>query len=97
MDRKKPESIGEVLRGLFEENSMQSRLDELKATEIWALVVGEHLASLCGRPYVNSGIMTIGVKAPPLRQELNMNRGRLCEAVNKTLGKNIIKEIRFVS
>lgn len=97
MERKIPESIGDVLRNLFENNSMQNHLDELKAAEILKQVIGTHLASMCRRPYVKDGIMTIGIETAALRHELNMNRSRICKAVNNTLGKDIIKEIRFVS
>lgn len=97
MERRKPEQIGDVLRSLFEENSMQNRLDEVRAADMWPNIVGEAIALLCSKPFVNNGLMTIGVKSASLRHELNMNRSSLIKALNLSLGKDIVKEIRFVS
>ena len=96
MKRAKPESIGEVLRNLLEESSMQAKLDELKAAGIWKTIVGEEIAGICRKPDVASGIMTIGVPNAPLRHELMMNRTQLRHAINNRIGVEIIKEIRFV-
>lgn len=97
MDRKVPQSVGDVLRSLLEETALQTRMDELKAADIWGNIVGNNIASLTSRPYVKNGLMSIGVPNASLRNELHMSRSRLCSLINKTLGKEIIKEIRFTS
>lgn len=97
MQRYSPESVGDVLRNLLEETSLQNRMDELKAADLWKAVTGEAIASLTSRPNVKNGIMTIGVPNASLRNELHMNRTRLKEIINQNIGKEIIKEIRFTS
>ena len=97
MQRHTPESVGDVLRNLLEETSLQQRMEELKAIEMWAKIVGPELASLTSRPAVKNGVMQVGVPNASLRNELLMNRSRLMQIINSTLGKQIIKEIRFTS
>lgn len=97
MERKAPQSIGNVLRDLLEETSLQSRMDELKAADLWPSIVGPAIAALTSRPLVKNGKMQIGVPDAPLRQELSMNRTNLREIINKKLGKIIITDIRFTS
>jgi predicted nucleic acid-binding Zn ribbon protein len=97
MKRIEPESAGDVLRQLLEEENMISRLEEYKAIDLWPRIVGLQMSRRTSRPTVKSGIMTIGVPAAPLRQELTMNRSQLVELINKALGKEVIKDIRFVS
>ena len=97
MERKKPESVGDVLRALLEETELQNRMDELKAIELWHEISGSQIASECGKPSVKNGLMTIGVKNASLRNELHMNRSSLKNHINIHLGKEIIKEIRFTS
>lgn len=97
MHRYTPQSVGEVLRNLLEETSLQQRMDELHAATLWGRLVGADLASRTRHPQVKSGVMTIGVPNASLRNELTMNRSRLLDIINSTIGKEIIKEIKFTS
>lgn len=97
MERKESQSIGEVLRLAFQDNCMQDRLDERKAIEAWAIIVGPELAAQCMRPTVRDALMTIGVRNASLRHELTMNRSQLCRAINSRLGRKIIDDIRFTA
>ncbi|MCH5233552.1 MAG: DUF721 domain-containing protein [Muribaculaceae bacterium] len=97
MQRYTPQSVGDVLRDLLEETSLQDRMDELKAADLWPKIAGRGIADLTSRPNVKNGVMSIGVPNASLRNELHMNRSRLMKVINDTLGKNIITEIRFTS
>ncbi len=95
MKRTEAESVGDVLRAMVQENYMHNKLYELKAAELWVQMMGEHMAARCGRPTVRNGTMYISVASPALRQELTMSRSAMIRAINKKLGKEVIKEIRF--
>lgn len=97
MQRHTPQSVGDVLRTLLEETSLQDRMEELKAASLWQYIVGEEIAGLTGKPGVINGVMHIGVPNASLRQELHLNRSRLRQIMNQQIGKEIIKEIRFTS
>lgn len=97
MERQAPQSLGEVLRRLLEETSLQDRMDELKAAGLWQNVVGKALAAQCSKPLVKNGVMQIGVPNASLRNELQMNRSSLRALINKSIGKEIITEIKFTS
>ena len=97
MERKHPQTIGDVLRDLLNETSLQGRMDELKAADLWPRVAGEAIARECRRPMVKNGLMTVGVPNASLRQELYLNKTRLKEIINSLIGKEIITEIRFIS
>lgn len=95
MERKDAVTIGDVLRECLEKSSMQGRLDEVRACEALPIVLGSHLASQCGRPFMKAGVMTVAVANASLRSELNMRRGAIMRAVNEVLGKDTVKEIHF--
>lgn len=97
MQRKDPESVGDVLRNLLNETSLQGRMDELHAVDIWPYVAGETIASECRKPSVKNGIMTVRIPNASLRHELYLNKTRLREIINGLIGKETIKEIRFIS
>lgn len=95
MERKETMTIGDVLRECLESSRMQDRLDEVRACDNFALVVGEHLASLCQRPTMHKGRMTITTSNASLRSDLNMRRTVIAGRINRLLGKDTVKELIF--
>ena len=95
MKRTEPESIGDVLRLTIQESNMTGRLDECKAIDLWPQLMGENMARRMSRPRVSCGVMVVYVDSAVLRQELNMRRSGIIEAINSRLGKKVIKMIRF--
>lgn len=95
MERKDPELLADIMRDAIEETMTHRRFDEITAIRMWPVVIGEELASKSPRPVVKNGVMTIRIFSAPLRQELNMRRSSLAVALNKAVGKDIIKEIKF--
>lgn len=96
MKRIDPEQIGDVLRQTLAEEGLADRLMEVRAAALWPAIVGEALASQCGKPFVNRGLMTVRIPSAALRQELTMSRSSLIANINENLKKEIIKEIRFI-
>ena len=95
MERRDALTVGDVLRECLEKSSMQGRLDEVRACEAFPLVVGRHIASICGRPWMKNGVMTIGTSNAALRSELNMSRGRIVKGINEIMGKDVVKDVLF--
>ena len=97
MDRKIPQSVGDVLRNLLQESELQGRMDELNAARLWPKIVGEYIAANTSKPSVSKGVMMVGVPNAALRNELYISRSVLMKNINHSLGKEIIKEIKFTS
>ena len=95
MERRDAVTIGDVLRECLEQSQMQERLDEVRACDNFAIVVGQHLASLCRRPTMHAGVMSISTSNSSLRSDLNMRRGRIMADINDLMGKQVVKEIVF--
>lgn len=95
MKRVEPESLGDILRQAIQEEGLSQRLLETRAEALWPHIVGKDIAQLTSRPYVVNGVMYLYVKQAPLRQELHMTRSRLVKIINETLGKEVIKDIKF--
>lgn len=95
MERKRAESIGDVLRQAIEENMLAARLDEFKAIDIWKKMMGDGIVSLCGAFRVNNGVLGISVPSASLRQELTMHRSEMIRLINARLGRQVISDIKF--
>ena len=85
------------MREVFSRNQMQSRLDECKAVELWPRIVGEAIAGECKKPFVKGGTMFVATSNASLRNELSMSRSLIRKEINSLLGKEIIKDINFVT
>ena len=92
-----PESLGDVLRMAIEQRDISRRLAEVNIAGKWPEIVGSHIAALTSKPSVKNGVMTIRVSSPAMKQELNMSRSRLINALNRAAGEDIITELRFIS
>lgn len=97
MERKDFTTIGDVLRQCLEQSQMQGHLDEVRACDIWRQILGDDIASKCHRPTAAKGIMTVRIPNAALRNELHMQRGAIIRAINETLGKNVITQLRLIS
>lgn len=96
MERTDAQSLGDLLRRAIEENQSAFRYDEINAIKAWPKVIGGAVASRTLRPYIKDGVMTIRVPGASLRHELNMMRSMIAGAINAEIGKETVKEIRFV-
>lgn len=96
MERKDVVSIGDVLRECLEQSQMQDKLDEVRACECFAAVVGDVLAAMCHRPSVRNRVMTISTSNASLRSDLNMRRGVIMQRINDMMQKEVIQELKFV-
>ena len=96
MERKDIESIGDVLRRAIEESCLDARLAEVRAEKLWQQIAGAPVADLCGTPVVRKGVMRVPVRSASLRNELSMHRSVFISQINKTLGREVITEMKFV-
>lgn len=97
MERKDFTTIADVLRECLESSAMQERLDEARACDAFASVVGPGFSSLCSKPSMKRGVMTVGVTNASLRSELHMRRSSIAAAINEIAGKETVKNIIFKS
>lgn len=97
MKRQEYQSIGDVLRQVIDQNNLGSRLDELRAADLWPAIVGDYIASRTMRPFVQKGAMSIRVPDAALRQELTMSTDAIIREFNRIMGKPVILSLRFKS
>lgn len=96
MKRTEPQSIREVLEQAINECELQEELLRRRAEALWPRVMGQHIAAMTGKPFFRGAVMHIPVEKPSLRNELTMMRSAIAASINKTLGSNVVTEIRFI-
>ena len=67
-----------------------------KALNIWNEVVGEKIANNTEPDRVEHGVIIVKVSSPTWRQELYFQKKDIIQKINNIIGKNIIRDIRFI-
>lgn len=93
MKRTEPKILGDILREFFERPFVARKLAEGRLPELWADVVGAHIASLTHSFELKNGILYIGISSSVARQEIFFRRDELITILNERSGHRIINAI----
>ena len=91
-----PPTIADILLPLLREKGMLSKLEECKATIIWDSVVGKDIARYTRAEKIEDGILYIKVRNAAWRQELTFQKETIKKKLNRSLEKEIVKDIKFI-
>ena len=84
-------AIGELVHRL----GIGKTLSQYDVMTSWESIVGEQIARVAKAQRIENGVLFVGVTTAPWRAELSMKRIEIIDKINRALGKNIVKEIRF--
>lgn len=89
------ESIDAVIDGLTETLGIKSRLQEYEAVVEWDSIVGEQIAKMTTASRIVKGVLFVKVKTSTWRNELNIRKKDIIFKINKTIGGEVVKDIKF--
>ena len=93
MQRKEPESIGDVLRQLLVANGGYKRIKEIRLTQEWDKIVGPMIARNTEEINLKDGILSVKFRSAIVRNEISMRHSSLQKLLNDTMKEQIVKEI----
>lgn len=96
MKRTKPMLVGDIISEVMRSEGLEDRMLAHRALTVWGSVVGNRINRMTTMRRVSGNILMVHVTSAVVRQELSMQMTPLLAAINKSLGKEIIKEIRFI-
>ena len=85
-------AIEEAIEGA----GIKSALDQENAVVLWGVVVGNVVSEVTKAEKVEAGTLVVRVETSVWRQELHMQKREIIKKLNKKIGTNAIKEIRFI-
>ena len=89
------QSAAEVLAALLPHLPIAGRLQEYRVWEVWETAVGEAVARKARPSKIHNGKLFVTVSNTVYLQELQFQKLRLKEAVNRQLGTAVVKDILF--
>ena len=90
------EKLDITIKDFLINTGLENGVNQQKAVIIWPKIVGSKIAENTTAELVDFNILTIKVKNSTWRNELYLKKDIILEKLNKELGPNTIKELRFL-
>ncbi len=87
--------LGSALGRLVDYLGLAGRLREQRVLEVWPEVVGETIAAVTKARSIKDGVLTVEVINPSWRQELSYISSDILTKLNRTMGKSLVKRLKF--
>lgn len=94
MNRRNTQTIGEILRDFFEDNTeLYEKILEIRVRRAWGDVLGPMVLQYTRNIYVRDHILYVSLTSSVLRSELVLCRERLVKSLNEYAGSTVLKDI----
>ena len=85
-----------AIANFLKKAGLEKGVSQNNALLIWKETVGEQVSQNTAPEKVEAGTLYVKASSPTWRQELVFKKADIIEKLNKQLGKNTIKEIKFI-
>ena len=94
MRRKNAQSIGEILRDYFEDNTeLFEKIMESRIRYAWRQLLGPMVMHYTRTIYVRDRVLYISITSAVLRNELLLTKEKLKESLNKEIGNAFLFDL----
>ena len=90
------EKLNTTIDSFLESYGLKKGVKQNSAVLYWKEVVGEKISKNTEPQGVEHGTLTVSVSNPTWRQELVFKKKEIIKELNKKIGENTIKEVRFI-
>jgi predicted nucleic acid-binding Zn ribbon protein len=89
-------TLKEAIEALLITYKLTDKLDETRLVASWDKVVGKLIVRHTDELYVKNRILFVKLDSAALCNELAMAKSKLVISLNRTTGKDVIEDIRFL-
>ncbi len=90
-----PKPFDELLSKLLKKVDPYKNIQQHRSFLVWDEAAGETIAKNARPESIDRGVLLIRVRNPGWSQQLSMMKPELKKKLNRKLGRNVIKDIRF--
>ncbi len=90
------QSLKIAIDSMLRKFGIENAIAQNKALNIWDEIVGDKVAKNTEPERVEHGVIIVKVSSPTWRQELHFQKNEIIQKINKTIGKKVIRDIRFI-
>lgn len=94
MKRTNTQSIGEIIRDFFEDNTeLYEKILEIRIQRAWGEVLGPMVMQYTRTLYIKDRVLYVALTSSVLRSELLLCRERLVKSLNDYAGSVVLRDI----
>lgn len=94
MKRRNSQTIGEILRDFFEDNTeLYEKMMEIRIQRGWREVLGPMIGQYTRNLFVRDRVLYVSLTSSVLRNELLLSKDRLIGSLNQYAGGTVIRDI----
>jgi predicted nucleic acid-binding Zn ribbon protein len=90
------QSLKIAIDSMLKKFGIDNAIAQNNALNNWNEIVGDTVARNTQPDRVEHGVIIVKVSSPTWRQELYFQKKEIIQKINNTIGKNVIKDIRFI-
>jgi predicted nucleic acid-binding Zn ribbon protein len=90
-----PKNINEAIQQTLLSLGLAERLSQYEVVNSWGEIVGDSIARVTKTEGIKDRVLVVRVMHPAWRQELVFLKADLIEKINRTIKKEIVKDIIF--
>jgi predicted nucleic acid-binding Zn ribbon protein len=88
-------NVQAAVKGALHRLNLDAKMKGYAAWMVWDKAVGETIAQQAQPAFMRGGVLFVKCSSSTWMQQLQFMKGKICEQLNRLLGKDVIKDIRF--
>jgi len=95
MRRKETQKISDILKEFTKESNLDQKLQETRLVENWGKMLGPMIENSTRKIFISNRVLFVYLESSVIRHELFMMRTKIQDALNNSVGENVIDNIVF--
>ena len=95
MRKSNENSLQELIDQMLDQYRLRDRLNEVRVRKAWADTMGNAVGNRTSDIRIKSDVLFIHVTSAPLREELQFQKARILDLMNKELGGPYLKQVNI--
>lgn len=95
MRRKETQKISDILKEFTKESNLDQKLQEARLVENWGKMLGPMIENSTRKIFISNRVLFVYLESSVIRHELFMMRTKIQDALNNSVGENVIDNIVF--
>jgi hypothetical protein len=88
-------NVQAAVKGALHRLNLDAKMKGYAAWGVWEKAVGETIAQQAQPAFMRGGVLFVKCSSSAWMQQLQFMKGKIGEQLNRLLGKDVIKDIRF--
>ena len=88
--------IKSILGEFISKNALTDGIDSARIQESWHKLLGENINAYTQNINLKNDVLVVKLSSSVLREELSYGKDKIIDIINESLGKNKVRDIRFI-